>query len=309
MTASEETVGRHGSRLLAGIMVAILLASAAVAFLLARRRRAAAIAMLEQMRLRRAAAVEVLGEIRLRKLPAFWGPQPVADWYLRRGPDGKAVGWSTEQREPTDDGYRGRRIARVGATLYRETWAIDAAARTGRYSADTSALIRSPGRPVPVPRRVRSTSIDLGDGRVEVRQEQPGSAEAASAPAPENYIPEGLLKLAFHRTAARGRKVSFVTIVNLQAVVGGQVRFLPIHVVPQGRSGVRVRYGQRDREAEDLLEFDEDGRLLREQNLEMGTSLERSDFETVRRAFPEADLFAADRRKGPPAGANGAEEL
>jgi hypothetical protein len=296
MAAREETVGPHRGRLLAGIMIAILLVSVAAAAWLARLRRAGT-----------DAAIEVLGEIRLRKLPAFWGPQPVADWYLRRSPDGKAVGWSTEQRAPTDDGYSGRRIGRVGATLYRETWAVDAAARTGRYSSDTSALIRSPGRPVPVPRRVRSTSINLRDGRVEVRREQPGSVDVATAPAPENYIPEGLSRLAFHRTAARGRKASFVTILNAQAVVDGQVRFSPIHVVPQGRSGVRVRYQWRDREAEDLLQFDEEGRLLRRRSPAMGTSLERSDFETVRRAFPEAKLFAAEGR--PPAGANGAEEL
>jgi len=291
MAAREETVGPHRGRLLAGIMIAILLASVAAAAWLARLRRAGA-----------DAAIEVLREIRLRKLPAFWGPQPVADWYLRRSADGKALGWSTEQRAPTDDGYSGRRIGRIGATLYRETWAIDAAARTGHYSSDTSALIRSPGRPVPVPRRVSSTSIDLRDGRVEVRREQLGSLEAATGPAPENYIPEGLSRLTFYRTAARGRKASFVRILNDQAVLDGQVRFSPIHVVPEGRSGVRVRYPWRDREGKGLLQFDEDGRLLREQDLEMGTSLERSDFETVRRAFPEAKLFAAHGQKAPPGG-------
>jgi len=278
-------------------MVVILLASVAVAAWLARRRSAAI-----------REGVEVLEEIRLRKLPAFWGRDAVADWYVHRDSDGGPVGWSTVQRTPTGDGYSGRRIRRRGATLDRETWSIDAAARTCSYSADSSVLTPRPGRRTPLLRRASSTSIELRSGRVQVRREDAGGVAAATAEAPENYIPKGLSMLAYYRAAAGQRRANFVTVLNDQAVAAGQVRFSPVHVTPRGPSAVRVGPAGPGRQGEQVLQFDQDGRVLRSQSPDTGTYFERVNFQDVRRIFPEVDLFAAGGPRRSPATSGAAGE-
>jgi hypothetical protein len=293
----EQTVARHRTTVLGGIMVVILLASVALAAWLARQRRLAI-----------GEAVEVLQEIRLRKLPAFWGRDAVTDWYLHRDPDGGPVGWSTVQRTPTGDGYSGRHIRRRGATLDRETWSIDAAARTGSYFADSSILIPAPGRRTPLLRRVSSTSIELRGGRVQVRREAPGGVAAATAEAPENYVPEGLLRLACYRAAAGQRRADFITVLNDHAVAAGEVRFSPVHVSPRGPSAVRVRFAGPDPQSEQILQFDQDGRVLRGQSVHTGTYFEAVELQEVRRIFPEVELFAARRPRGSPAASGAAGE-
>lgn len=286
MALREEAVGRRRAALLGAIMVVILLASVALAVLLVHRR---------TVGIRQGA--QVLEDIRSRKLPDFWGRDTIADWYIRRGPHGEPVGWFMLQRAPADGGYRGRRVSRLGGAINSETWNVDAAARTCSYSADFSALIRMPGRRVPVLRRLSSTSIKLDDGHVNVRREGPREAADATAEAPENYvpIPEGLSHLAYYRVAVGRRKADFTIVLSDEPVVGGQVRFTPVSVIPREPSSVCVRYARLQRASQDILQFDGDGRLLRGRSLETGTSFERVDFEAVRRIFPEVELFAGSR--------------
>ena len=281
MTGWTQLVERHRGSLLGAMMFAILLASVAVAAWLVQLRGGAV-----------DDAVKVLGHIRLRKLTAFWGNDDQTLWYLQRDGEGHPVGWSTAQRSVVEGGYAGRRIRRSGAMLYRERWRIDVAARTGTYSAESFALVRRAGVRVPLLRPIGSTAIALGSGRVTVRRTGPQAAGGATAPAPRNYVPKGLSTLVYFLTAAGQNAAEFTVLLNERALGGNEVHFSRMRVIPQGRQAVRVRYDVPGGSQDEVVELDRQGRILRGGSPRSGMRYEQADFEAVRKAFPEADLFA-----------------
>jgi len=262
-------------------MAAILVASVALAGWLVRRRGGAI-----------RAGVEVLQQVRLKGLAAYWGREPVADWYLRRDGTGKPVGWWTRQRTAVEGGYRGRTIGRSGAGLFRETWTLDTAARTGTYQAEMSTLVQRPGMRVPLLRPLTSTTITYRDGEVEVRRESLGKVARATGKAPRHYVPEGLSTLVYRLTAASGSPAAFAMIFNEEAIAGGQVRFAQLRVVARGPRGVEVRYESLTGSGGEALEFDEAGRIARGAQSGGRTAYQRADFEAVRKQFPEVELFS-----------------
>ena len=131
---------------------------------------------------------------------------------------------------------------------------------------------------------------------------------AATTEAPENYVPKGLLRLACYRAAAGQRKADFVTVLNDHAVAAGEVRFSPVHVSPRGPSAVRVRFAGPDPQSEQILQFDQDGRVLRGQSADTRTYFEGVEFQEIRRIFPEVELFAASGPRRSPAASGAAGE-
>jgi hypothetical protein len=266
--------------LLAGLMMALLAASVGVAWWLSASRH-----------FDPRAAGEVLGSIRKRGLPAFWGDQLVANWYIRYRADGKPVGWHVAKRiRRQGGGYAGTRIEQTGDLFSIQTWALDDTARTGKYESRRWRwrMLSLPGRIVRMPVPSDTTEIGFGNGRLDVIQAAGNREIKASAPLPDDYIPNGLADLAMYETAAQGRKTMFSILSDGQVIARGQVNFTTLRATPEG--GRVVRRNLDDAEGEVMI-FEEMGRLLKISYPQSAGWLEASTAEAVGKMFPDARRY------------------
>ncbi len=265
--------------LLAGLMMAMLAGSVGVAWWLS-----------ESRHYDPQTASEILGGIRKRGLPAFWGDELVESWHMLRREDGNPVGWSVSRRlRHQIDGYAGTRIRRVGNLFSEQAWAIDNAARAGKYVSRQWQW-----QPVSVPgqntaRRVAlpTTEITLHKGEVTVVRADAFHEVTASTPAPEDYIPEGLTDLVMYETAIQGRKAIFRILADDQAIIRGRVAFAAIRVTPEGGRVVRRDFD----DSQEVMVFEETGGLLKVTYLQSGVREEASSAKDVVRIFPDAKPY------------------
>ncbi len=263
--------------LLAGLMMALLAASVGAAWWLAASRH-----------FDPRAAGEVMGGIRKRGLPALWGDQLAANWYIRYRADGKPVGWCVAKRlRLQGGGYAGTRIGQTGDLFSIQTWALDDAARTGKYESRRWQwrTLSLPGRIMRVPVPSDTTAIGFGNGRLDVIQTAGNREIKASAPLPDDYIPNGLADLAMYETAAQGRKTIFSILSDGQAIANGQVNFKALRATPEGGRVVRRNL---DDSEEEVMIFEETGRLLKISYPRSAGWLEASTAEAVGKIFPDA---------------------
>jgi len=264
---------------LAGLMMALLAASVGVAWWLAASRRFDPLA-----------GRKVLDGIRARGLHALWGDKLVEDWYILRRADDKPVGWSVSRRlRRQSGGYAGTRIGRAGDLFSEQTWAIDDKARAGQYVSHQWQW-----QPVSLPgqqeaRRVAlpTTEITLRGGRVTVVRADAFRAVKASAPAPEDYIPEGLADLVMYETAIQGGKAVFRLLPDDQAIIQGRVAFATVRVTPEGGRVVRREFD----DSHEIMVFEETRGLLKVTYLPSGIWEEASSAQAVGRIFPDAKSY------------------
>ena len=234
------------------------------------------------------AAGEVMGSIRKRGLPALWGDQLVANWYIRYRADGKPVGWHVAKRlRRQGGGYAGTRIKQTGDLFSIQTWALDDTARTGKYESRRWRwrTISLPGRTVRMPVPSDATEISFGNGRLDVIQAEGNRVLKASAPVPDDYIPNGLDDLAMYETAAWGRKTMFTILTDGQAIARGQVNFTILRATPEGGRVIRRQFNDSE---EEIMIFEEAGRLLKISYPRSAGWLEATSAEAVGKIFPDA---------------------
>ena len=266
--------------LLAWLMMALLAVSVGVAWWLAASRH-----------FDPQVARQVTGGIRKRGLPAFWGDQLVANWYIRYRADGKPVGWQVAKRlRRQGGGYAGTRIEQTGDLFSIQTWALNDTARTGNYESRRWRwrTLSLPGRTVRMPVPLDITEIGFGNGRLDVIQAAGNREIKASAPLPDDYIPNGLADLAMYETAAQGRKTIFSILSDGQAIANGQVNFKALRVTPEGGRVVRRNL---DDSKEEVMIFEETGRLLKISYPQSAGWLEASTAEAVGKIFPDARRY------------------
>jgi hypothetical protein len=263
--------------MMAGLMMALLAGSVGIAWWLA-----------ESRRFDPQAAGEILAGIRQRGLPALWGDELVANWYIRYRADGKPVGWSVAKRQKYQGGgYAGSRIEQYGDLFSIQTWALDDTAGTGKCEA---VRWRLPGRAGQMPAQLESTKIGFGNGRLDVIQAQGSFAVKALAPLPDDYIPNGLADLAVYEAATRGRKAVFSVLPDGKALARGQANFTRLRVTPEAGRAVRLDLDDPDEELE-IMTFDETGRLLMVSYPESQSRLEASTAKGVAKLFPFAARY------------------
>ncbi len=221
MKAGEASRPRRS--LLAGLTGLILAAAVGAAWLLA-----------ASAGRRVRAGREIIEEIRAGGLGKLWPREPRIDWYLiHNGP--KPVGWRAAARARTEEGqFVGVDMDALPGVESLENWFLNADATEGRYVG----VERAGGR------RIGQTRITLADGQVEVFQylpRVPPGIFRARSPAPENYLPEGMLELAVRRTAARRAEAQFKLVFNERPNPQGQVDYgtLRFRDVGAGRGGGR----------------------------------------------------------------------
>jgi hypothetical protein len=278
--SQERTISEMTRRsLLAGLMMSLLVASVGVAWWLSASRRYDP-----------QAAREILDGIRRRGLPAFWGDELAASWYIRFRADGKPVGWCLARRlRRQGGGYAGTRIEQDGDLFSIQTWTLDDTARTGecevrRWRWRTLGL---PGRIVQMPVPLDTTGIAFANGEVAVTLAE--GSRPVKASLPDDYIPNGLADLAMYETAARGQKTTFSVLPDREAMAQGPVDFRTLRVTPEG--GRVVRREIEGSEEQDVMVFEERGRLLKILYPRSGGWLEARSAEDVGKMFPYAKRY------------------
>lgn len=196
--------------LLKAITVGVLLFSTTVAWLIVCSREAAAEASVDR-------GTDVIRQIRDKGLSHYWGPARQVDWYLAYDAEENVVGWQVSARRRKSNGdFQGLYVVRYKDISSRELWQINDRADEGYYEA--GPLPQVPGMPT-----VLLTRISLKDGQVKVlHQRQKLACEAAT---PDNYVPKGVLELAYYVAARMGNTAGFATTFNVDADADGVMQF------------------------------------------------------------------------------------
>jgi len=201
---------------LAVVMLAILLASAAGAGWLE-------IAAARRVR----AAGEILADVRRQGLATFWSDQGQVHWRLIHAADAP-VGWEATIRQVTDDGrFAGlRAIVVPGVRTILGRWTLNADATAGQYA----------GSAVSAKGERTDTASQLADGHVAVTQHHLGLT--ARSPAPDNYLPEGMMDLVVRRVAQTRADAQFASVFDERPNTAGYVEFGTVRVRYRGRADV-----------------------------------------------------------------------
>lgn len=204
--------------LLTAVMLVVLALSTAGAWLVQETLGAAA---------RRGA--RILAGVARTGLSHYWGDRSDVRWYLVTDAKGRPHGWRLTTRKAVGDNYAGQDIPRTAQGAYQSTWQLAYDASEGTYASGTALL----GGAQP------DITIVLTHDRVEVVTRFGASG---LGPRPDNYIPEGALPLVLSLTAAGGRPAKFKMIIDQVAVIGRQVHFITLTLMPQGADRVRASF-------------------------------------------------------------------
>lgn len=200
--------------LLKGVTVGVLLLSTGAAWLFVLARSSATHRGQSEMEEHGA---EIIALIRKDGLGRYWSDEQSVDWYLCK--DGRQIGWRVSVRRRGAGGsHEGLRLISYGRSKHWEHWVIDEKGREGRYIAGDLRVVRGS----PHARWHPTVTITLSNGRV--KMQQPGNVRS-EAPAPENYVPEGMLELACYVAGRRDAKAQFALIFNGDKPDGGVTQF------------------------------------------------------------------------------------
>ena len=161
---------------------------------------------------------------------------------------------------------------------YWEQWTLNAHITKGEYRA---------GRVQGGFLSTTETVIALKDGHVRVEQPEFGRSEAE---APANYIPEGVVELAWYLTARGGEPGRFRMVFNEMPPSGGRVQFgqMLVEEIVRSADGWQVEVRSRMGGPEETVSFDNGGRIIRRQR-HGGDVVERPAApQEVAAAFPGA---------------------
>jgi hypothetical protein len=247
------------------------------------------------------AGVEILRHIGARGLGQYWTGPSRLDWSLIRYV-GQVRGWRVVAREQTAQGegapdqpagFRGATVEALtersgqASRLIRSRWTLSDDATRGEYLGSRSAATGQV-----------DTRISLLNRQVTVRQ-SPFGLEARS-PAPDNYVPEGALRLVLGEIARRQGDAQFTMVFDEEPAVRGQVEFKSIRVrylgsgqSPAGQATRRVRLTHRGWGNIDVTyELDSSGEVISTAT-DDGLEWVPSTREEVLRLYPYAQVELA----------------
>ncbi len=239
--AMPERLSRRQRILLNAVMLGILVASGAAAWLLVHMRRQERIDAVEL-------GAQIISKIKTRGLGHYW-PQdnPEVLWYLVNNTDGREVGWNVLLISPRDGQYRGREIFTnsVAGSRSEENWSVDADLASVRYEGIIQA-----------PNLVQRTRITFDNGKVTVAR----GDRAVESSVPDNYIPEGIFNVVLREVVSAGEVADFMMIFNSEAIADGRVNFQKVIISPQGGGKAVVNLPGR---SVNTYTLDQDGKITR----------------------------------------------
>jgi len=273
MPGFNEKTWSERSGVLGVVMFAVLLVTVALAWWLTRVR-------LEPVH----RGQEILERIRGKTLQAYWGAEPTTRWYLIIDPQGRPTGWWARLITPVAGGFSGTLIRYLDQTEFSiEQWELANDASSGEYRAAGE----SPG--------LVDTVIQLKAGRVKVVRQGKRGLLQASAPAPRNYIPEGMTSLALSEAARAGKAACFRIILNNLAIMGKEINFALVRVTPVQQGRARVEYEVRSlrgiHRSAQIYQLNAEGDIVSIRDEADRTTQKSVSPEEVFEHFPEAAKF------------------
>ncbi|MCD4699311.1 MAG: hypothetical protein K8R91_01910 [Phycisphaerae bacterium] len=272
-TPTKSETARRG--LLAGLMLAVLVASVGIAWLLDRR---------SSGRVR--AGTKIIHEIRDKGLGHYWSDELQIDWYLIYS-KGNAIGWRASTRaKSADKTFIGVDVEVVPRQYSsHEIWTLNADVTVGTYHADFRKADSQGSR----------TDISMSDGVVRVVQHVPGRRVTASAQVTENYLPEGTLSLAVRKASEMRANAQFAMVFNEILNRGKIVEFGTLRLRYLGRG--RTQHGQTVHRVRKswggkssvVFELDEKGKILLIQGRDV--QIVAGDEQAVKKSFEGAPFY------------------
>jgi hypothetical protein len=169
---------------------------------------------------------ELVDQIQSRRLEAFWQGTRQEYWYS------DVDTWSYRLRFRTDEGTW------LGVTVHEEgrvweVWTLDSEATTGKYVAGTYGPTAGLGGGIDVK---TDTVIEYDHGHISADQliHSPNRRTKSAGDAPDNYVPEGTLRLARRLVAKRDAPAAFQFIANTLLPFGNTPRFVSVRYTPAG---------------------------------------------------------------------------
>jgi len=175
---------------------------------------------------------DIIRKIRTETLGPYWKPQPVTTAYLITDGQGRDTGWKISTRKSTAYGYAGTTLSRGADALYLEKWQVRADASRSTYGAQ--ALLDADYPPITINLAEDQVTVQIGGYRTRI---------LASAQAPSNYVPEGLLAVVIRLAAKLNHKLVFKMIFNENAIRNGRVKFTSVTMTPQPPASVVMSFG------------------------------------------------------------------
>jgi hypothetical protein len=181
---------------------------------------------------------ELVEQIQSRGLDTFWQGARREYWYSGENT------WTYRLRFRTDDGTWLGVTVRDDARSW-EVWTLDARATKGKYVAGTYSI--RPGFAGQGIETNPDTVIEYDNGAISADQmiTSPNRRKKSDGQAPDNYVPEGTLRLARRLVAKRDAPAAFQFIVNTLLPFGNTPRFVSVRYIPagtaQGRQGQTLR--------------------------------------------------------------------
>ncbi|MBL7133960.1 MAG: hypothetical protein ISS78_07680 [Phycisphaerae bacterium] len=215
---------------------------------------------------------DIIRKIRNETLRAYWKPEPVTTAYLITNRKGRSAGWEISTRKGTPYGYAGSTWSRGADALYLEKWQVRADASRSKYEA--RALLDADYSPI---------TINLAEDQVTVQIGGQRTGILASAQAPSNYIPEGVLAVVVRLAARLDRKLAFKMIFNENAIRGGRVQFISVTMTPQPPASVVMHLGQHTK----IYRLDAQGRIVRIEHPGTGIVYRTVSVKELIERFPE----------------------
>ncbi len=174
--------------------------------------------------------------------------------FIMQNAVGRPAGWSCETLRKSADGFAG-----VNTTVsYRsdgesyaveETWILNADATAGEYRSEEQGKL--------------NTRITLNKGVVSVTHVEGENPVSASTPAPDNYVPEGLLPWVIRQAASGSKIVALGMLMDDESVVSGQVRFTPLTLKPLGAGQMQYEHQGLTFHAKKIYHFDKSGKVAK----------------------------------------------
>jgi len=220
---------------------------------------------------------EILSQVRRKTLADYWPAGDEVRWYIARAPGGKPVAWRASLRNSQSQHFSGQSLhGDLGKTIAWGRWQLRTDASVGTYRSREG--VGGVG--------IRETRIVFHDGQITVIGSDGLVEISATAPQPDNYIPEGMFSLVVSLVNKRRKTARFKMIFDSIAIDHGKVMFVPVTLTPQGHGQVRADLSTAPKQTLSLYHLDESGQIVRIDD-PSGPSYLLADMEQVLRSFPK----------------------
>jgi hypothetical protein len=167
-------------------------------------------------------------------LDEYWASAHDTHWFIGLKPKSRPVGWQMLSRDRgSDNMFSGSRVDQSVRALPQESrWQLKTDLSEGLYIAYSPI---AGGQTI-------ETRIMLSKNEVSVIRSNGKQKLTASAPRPDNYVPEGAFHLILKLVAESGGATTVKMIHDEIAIAGGSVHFITVLLTPLGDNLVEVTY-------------------------------------------------------------------